>query len=200
MADYYQILQIPKGASINDVKKAYRRLAHLYHPDVSKLENARDRFIEINEAYQYLSNKIELEEKFNKWDQTDLKDTSQTVIDAWIAAERARIREQARRHAQMKFNNFKKTEIYRTTERLTNTLYVFMLMLGLVVLFGSIFGTYTEVKKNPVLFNASYIFSGFMIFVIGVIMTSYSIFKIMLSFWPKKKLGTINTSPTSLQE
>lgn len=51
--DYYDILGVPKGASVEDIKKAYRKLAHKYHPD-KKGGNA-EKFKEINEAYQVLS-------------------------------------------------------------------------------------------------------------------------------------------------
>ncbi len=53
--DYYKILGIEKGASEDDVKKAYRKLAHQYHPD--KPSGNADKFKQINEAYQVLSNK-----------------------------------------------------------------------------------------------------------------------------------------------
>lgn len=53
--DYYKTLDIQKGASEEEVKKAYRRLAHKYHPD--KTGGNEKKFKEINEAYQVLSNK-----------------------------------------------------------------------------------------------------------------------------------------------
>lgn len=54
--DYYEILGLQKGASEEDVKKAYRSLAKKYHPDVNKEEGADTKFKEINEAYEVLSN------------------------------------------------------------------------------------------------------------------------------------------------
>ncbi len=54
--DYYEVLGIPKNASEEDVKKAFRKLALEYHPDRNKEEGAEDRFKEVNEAYQVLSN------------------------------------------------------------------------------------------------------------------------------------------------
>jgi len=53
--DYYAILGAARGASQDDIKKAYRKLARKYHPDVSKEKDAEERFKEINEAYQTLS-------------------------------------------------------------------------------------------------------------------------------------------------
>src|SRR5262245_28795389 len=52
--DYYKILGVGKDASADDIKKAYRKLAHKYHPDVSKEPNAEERFKEIGEAYETL--------------------------------------------------------------------------------------------------------------------------------------------------
>ena len=53
--DYYETLGVSRGASEDDLKKAYRRLAKQYHPDANKDQGAEARFIEINEAYETLS-------------------------------------------------------------------------------------------------------------------------------------------------
>ncbi len=53
--DYYEVLGLSKGASKDEIKKAYRRLAKKYHPDVSKEENAIEKFKEVQEAYEVLS-------------------------------------------------------------------------------------------------------------------------------------------------
>jgi molecular chaperone DnaJ len=60
--DYYKILGIEKSASAEDIKKAYRTLAHKYHPDKG---GDAEKFKEINEAYQTLSDK----EKRSRYDQ-----------------------------------------------------------------------------------------------------------------------------------
>ena len=51
--DYYQVLGIDKNASQDDIKKAFRKLAHQYHPDKNKGDDTK--FKEVNEAYQTLS-------------------------------------------------------------------------------------------------------------------------------------------------
>lgn len=53
--DYYKILGVERGASETDIKKAFRKLAHKYHPDVSKEKDAEVKFKDVNEAYQTLS-------------------------------------------------------------------------------------------------------------------------------------------------
>ena len=52
--DYYQTLGVTRAASAEDIKKAYRRLARKYHPDVSKETHAEERFKEVAEAYEVL--------------------------------------------------------------------------------------------------------------------------------------------------
>ena len=52
--DYYRILGVARNASDDDIKKAYRRLARKYHPDVSKEPHAEERFKEVSEAYETL--------------------------------------------------------------------------------------------------------------------------------------------------
>jgi len=53
--DYYEILGIPRNASSEEIKAAFRKLARQYHPDVNKEADAEEKFKEINEAYGVLS-------------------------------------------------------------------------------------------------------------------------------------------------
>ncbi len=53
--DYYDILGVPRDASKDDLKSAYRRLAKQYHPDVNKDHTAEEKFKEVSEAYSVLS-------------------------------------------------------------------------------------------------------------------------------------------------
>jgi molecular chaperone DnaJ len=53
--DYYEVLGVPRDASSEDIKKAFRKLAFQYHPDRNREDGAAEKFKEINEAYEVLS-------------------------------------------------------------------------------------------------------------------------------------------------
>ncbi|RRR05979.1 ArsR/SmtB family transcription factor [Streptococcus pneumoniae] len=53
--DYYEVLGLAKGASDDEIKKAYRKLSKKYHPDINKEADAEEKFKEVSEAYEVLS-------------------------------------------------------------------------------------------------------------------------------------------------
>lgn len=55
LAKYYEVLELNASASQKEIKRAYFRLAKMYHPDVNSSIEARKKFLEINEAYEFLS-------------------------------------------------------------------------------------------------------------------------------------------------
>lgn len=57
--DFYKVLGVSKDATADDIKKAYRKLARKYHPDVNKTKEAEEKFKDVSEAYDVLSNKEE---------------------------------------------------------------------------------------------------------------------------------------------
>ena len=73
--DYYKILGIAKGASEDDVRKAYRKMALKFHPDKNKSAGAEEKFKEIAEAYEVLSDKRK-RDIYDKYGEEGLKGNS----------------------------------------------------------------------------------------------------------------------------
>jgi len=63
--DYYDVLGVPKSATDDELKKAYRKLALKFHPDKNKNEGTQDAFKKIAQAYNCLSN----QDKRSRYDQ-----------------------------------------------------------------------------------------------------------------------------------
>lgn len=68
MPNYYEILNIDKNATQDEIKKSYRTLARKYHPDFNREENASDKFKEIQQAYEVLSDEKRRKEYDNPSD------------------------------------------------------------------------------------------------------------------------------------
>ena len=71
MKDYYKILHVKPSATQEEIKRAYRRLAHKYHPDKNQSGDAHAKFAELQEAYEVLSNPGKLyrndQRRNNQW-------------------------------------------------------------------------------------------------------------------------------------
>lgn len=70
--DYYKILGVPRTADESEIKKGYRKMALKYHPDKNKSPNAEEKFKEISEAYDVLSDKSK-KEIYDKYGEEGLK-------------------------------------------------------------------------------------------------------------------------------
>ncbi|MFT7612118.1 MAG: hypothetical protein ACI9J3_001067 [Parvicellaceae bacterium] len=85
---YLKILGLPESATEQDIKKAYRRKAFLFHPDLNDSPNAKEEFVKIDRAYQYLiSAQPEPQEEVFQGNPLDQKRRENAVIYAQFAKE-----------------------------------------------------------------------------------------------------------------
>ncbi|MBV9229839.1 MAG: DnaJ domain-containing protein [Chloroflexi bacterium] len=92
LPDYYSILEVSSNATLAQIKRSYRRLARLYHPDLNK--DARDtRIKQLNEAYDILSNAA----KRNAYDIQRLEEIRRALLLDMLR----RRQEEARREPKM---------------------------------------------------------------------------------------------------
>ena len=92
MKNYYQILGVSENSSVEEIKQAYRKLAKKYHPDINKLPDAHQRFIEISEAYEVLFQRAAGKDKAQP--QVDYEEFLRDV------------RETAKKQARMRYEKF----------------------------------------------------------------------------------------------
>lgn len=143
MTDYYKILGVTSNATIEQIKKAYRSKAKLYHPDINKKEDAHEKFLLITEAYEYLTQYKQRKANANREQQVE--DLNQ-FWRQWQEQKRKEARERAREHARMKYEAYLKSDLYRTTEVADSvvefliTLFVLSFLIGLPLLIYSKYG------------------------------------------------------------
>ncbi|TLX73261.1 hypothetical protein E9993_15845 [Labilibacter sediminis] len=139
MTNYHKILGVTSHATLDQIKKAYRKKAKLLHPDVNKSDNAKEEFILINEAYEYLLQTTGNSTNRIKRAQEQAKKRAEYHRN-WEQQEREKARARAQEYARMKYEAYIKSDIYKTTEALNviadffATLLVLLLVIGLPIL------------------------------------------------------------------
>ena len=141
ISEYYEILDLQADASVEEIKKAYRKKARLYHPDVNNAGNAKDLFIVATEAYEFL---IAYQEKIR----TDEKEFRQAMED-WKLYRQERTRAKARAYARTSYNSFRNSKFYRSTRILDGTSIIFSFIISVLVIVYTVYG-YVYRLRNPV--------------------------------------------------
>ena len=141
ITDYYKLLDLPVNSSIDEIKKAYRKKARLYHPDINPAPDAKDRFISITEAYEFL---MANHEKIRTNDQA-----YQQAMDDWRKYRQDRSRKRARVYARTSYSTFKNTKFYKTTRIFDGTTIIFSFAISVMVLIYTIYG-YIYRLRNPI--------------------------------------------------
>lgn len=157
MDHYYQILGIPTGASKAEIKKAYRKLAMIYHPDKNDGKDSEHKFFQITEAYEILLGErkapvvrtVSYQYQRQYSQRRSYHFRRQSYREMW-EDERDRRRREARRNAKeqarMRYENFKKNNeafkkswYYKPAYYFIQTIYFLGRAFGLLLLVSPLF-------------------------------------------------------------
>jgi curved DNA-binding protein CbpA len=132
ISEYCEILGLPADASVEEIKKAYRKKARLYHPDINHARNAKDMFIRATEAYEFL---LAYHEKIRHDEEEFLQ-----AMEEWRLYRQKRSRDKARAYARTSYNSFRNSKFYRSTRILDGTSIVFSFTISILVLIYTVYG------------------------------------------------------------
>ena len=169
---YYQVLGLDPGCSMTDIKRAYRVKAKLYHPDLNRSADAQEKFIEVNEAYEfflardYRARQAQVEEKMSTAEM-------QEMFNEWIRRERMRARARAARAAKKKFEEFRNSPLYRTSNLLSIGADYVVIFIGTLIILVPVFGVYYRTQADGFI-NPNGVFAAVMLIIIGTVIIVFS--------------------------
>ena len=176
--DYYKILGLKPGATLDQIKKAYRKKARLYHPDLNTRKDAAEIFISVNEAYEYLSEK-----------QKKLSDNSisqEEITKAWIRYRREQARKRAYEQSRQRFKDFSNSKTYRTSMVLNRAQIIINMTVSIFITFMAVFGYIMSWGRVEDGYDPPSVIGFIFLLSIGAIFFTVSLAH-MLAFYQNKK-------------
>ena len=168
ISDYYKVLGLSQGSTADEIKKAYRKKARECHPDINPSPDAKDIFIRVTEAYEFL---LTYREKI-----VSDEESYQQVMEEWRKYRQDRSRRRARVYAQASYTRFKNTNFYKTTRIFDGTTIIFSLIVSIMVLVITVLGYIYRIHhplpgvENPsVSILITFVIFGMILFVISFI-------------------------------
>ncbi len=168
ISEYYRILGLETGCTIDDIKRSYRKIAREYHPDINHNPGADEIFIAATEAYEFLmTNHLKIhsgEKEFEK------------MMDEWRKYREDMARRRAAAYARASFSRFKKTDFYKATKIFDVSIIIASLIVAVAVLFIAIYGYIYRLNhplpgiKDPSVFIlVLFVLLGMILFIISYI-------------------------------
>jgi curved DNA-binding protein CbpA len=138
LSEYYRLLDLSAESSVNDIKRAYRLKARQFHPDINHSPDAKDHFIAITEAYDFLISyheKIKAdEEAYNR------------AMDEWKRHRQYKARRRANSYARTSYSSFRGSKFYKSTRIFDGTAIIYGFLISILVIVYTVFGYIYRVR------------------------------------------------------
>jgi hypothetical protein len=166
---YFKILDLSSSATIDDVKKEFRLKAKQYHPDLNNSPLAQEKFIEINEAYEFLMNYFSV-----------LK-VRQRENSQWEHEQRKKARARAAYYAKKKYEDFESSKIYRSAIIMYSFFDVLFLVVGIAIMMVPFFISLENLELEA---KIASIFAAVIAEIFGLMLTGATLYS-LLARWQK---------------
>lgn len=168
ISDYYRVLDLERGCSVDELKKAYRKKARQYHPDINPSPEAKEMFILATEAYEFLVSNYERIKKDTE--------AYEKAMNDWRKYRQNRSRYRARAYSRTTYVRFKNTNFYKSTRIFDVTTIIFSLCISVMVLIVAVSGYFYRLnhpipgEENPsVAVLMTFILLGMVLFIVSMI-------------------------------
>lgn len=170
LRQYLNILEVSTDSGILEIKRAFRKKAKKFHPDLNKDSGAQENFILVNEAYEFL---------MKHYNQPGFKSkkTTQEIHRDWVEREKAKARKYAAYQAKKQFEKYKNSKLYKTANLLYSIYDYFALAIGLLIIFAAILGLHFQ-KDFEEGYTLNSVIAGVFLIMIGGLFIYFSIMSI----------------------
>lgn len=185
LKDYYQILGLEDGAGLEQVKKSYRRLAKKYHPDSSHPNRSDARFIEVNEAYEFLADaERRASYQYRRKISEEEVNRREDVYQQWVEQQQDLARRRAQRHSSTSFKEFQGSSIFRTAMMVDRVYNYIFIVIGLVIAILPFVMLLIRTEEEKMMENARPSWHGIFPVVLGLLFT-YGIYYFLFKHDPE---------------
>ena len=166
ISEYYKVLDIPENSTLEEIKKAYRKKAREYHPDVNHSPDAIEKFIIVTEAYDFL---ITNYDKLLSGEREFLR-----AMEEWRKYRQDRTRQRAEYYARKSYSNFRNSKFYKSTQRLNGSAIIFNFSIAVMVCIYTVAGYIIRLKDPSPDAEKPSIFSFALLLVLSIILFTVS--------------------------
>lgn len=173
------MLGLEPGATMDDIRKAYRKCARSYHPDLNKSPSAAELFIEATEAYQFLT-------ALHKRPDPAIQEEGD-FVRKWDSYRKEKARRTANAHARKRYSKFVSSDLYKSTRILDKTRFYIGIVFALLIIGMSIYGYIYRLNMVDLGFEKPTLAGFLFLMFIGLLFLATSLAFLYHNHWKKKK-------------